>query len=183
MTVTYAFQISKLGSSPFLVMNDVVEFANMKFAVIAITGHATGLIGIIELWKAGDFFGIAEVCDTARHTMFKRLQHSSIFFAYDPKAKDKPQAKEPPTRDMIENEVKEICDALVFVMAETPKDCRMQGEMLKHVCNKPFVRDAISRSTYFASFMKECPRGLMETLTLRLMGETRIFGTDWDQWE
>ncbi|KAK2609506.1 hypothetical protein N8I77_003003 [Diaporthe amygdali] len=89
---------------------------------------------------------------------------------YDPKAKDKAQAKEP-TREMIENEIKEICEDLVLASIVTPESSKIQERLHEHVCGSRDVRSALSSSVFFASFMQKCPRGLMETLTLRWIRE------------
>ncbi|KAJ0116700.1 hypothetical protein J7T55_009850 [Diaporthe amygdali] len=131
---------------------------------------ASGPVKIIEVWKAGDFFGISDIRSAAERAMGRRLMMSEALFSYDPKAKDKAQAKEP-TREMIENEIEEICEALVLASNVTPESSYIQKTLHRHVCESRDVRSALSSSAFFARFMQTCPRGLMEPLTLRWIRE------------
>lgn len=72
--------------------NSVAEYADTKPST-GIHCCCSTAADIVELWKASNVFGIQVLREEAENAMFRRLEASVEFFAFNPKPKTSPRAE------------------------------------------------------------------------------------------
>ncbi|KAG6358354.1 hypothetical protein INS49_014238 [Diaporthe citri] len=91
---------------------------------------------LVELWKAGDFFGIQDLCSEAENAMFRRLEASVEFLEFNPKHKASPPANKDCHTSMVVNE---LCGHFIRETRVCPVSSS-QGNDVFRVC-EPDVLD------------------------------------------
>lgn len=133
--------------------NSVAEYADTKPST-GIHCCCSTAADIVELWKAGNFFGIRVLLEEAENAMFRRMEASVKFFAFNPKPKTSPRAEK------CCNTITVVHDLCNHIKRET-RVCPVsssQGIDVFRVCEPHVFDHRPSRCDFCGDFCETCQR-------------------------